>query len=87
MMKSFTTAALLLLSRGDLHRLSKGEVVVKPHFIPPELVTALREDALSLREEGAFSPSGLRDNYVHDGEGQDDVQSAIRSALRKHLTP
>ena len=41
MMKSFTTAALLLLSRGDLHRLSKGEVVVKPHFIPPELVTAL----------------------------------------------
>jgi hypothetical protein len=41
--------------------LTRGQPLVVPNFIPPELTVALRADLLVLQAAGAFRPSGARD--------------------------
>lgn len=47
------------LTRSDVQKIANGGVAVVTDFIPPDLVTALKNDARFLFENGEFRPDGL----------------------------
>jgi len=52
------------LSAAAIHSIGHGGIHVQPDWIPPELVSVMRQDAKGLFSDGLFSPDGLTNTAV-----------------------
>jgi len=85
------TAVVAQIPRSpDYLRIARGELTVVRNWIPPLLLTALREDAMALYDAGSFSKSGLSNRAAGDANAfgkQDRLCLTVRTRYRPRAVP
>ena len=70
-----------LLSAQDIQKISSGGVAIIPNWLPPNLLTKMREDARELFNNGQFQPDGLT-NTARKRDEQGFTVKADRQTFR-----
>mmetsp|Transcript_24386 Transcript_24386/g.51100 ORF Transcript_24386/g.51100 Transcript_24386/m.51100 type:complete len:417 (+) Transcript_24386:111-1361(+) len=74
-------SSLSLLSAGSIEKIAQGGVAIEHNWLPPDLVSALRDDARYLFESGQFQPDGLT-NTARSRSEQGFTSNADRQTFR-----
>ena len=70
-----------LLSAQDIQKISSGGVAIIPNWLPPNLLTKMREEARELFNNGQFQPDGLT-NTARKRDEQGFTVKADRQTFR-----
>ena len=70
-----------LLSAQDIQKISSGGVAIIPNWLPPNLLTKMRQDARELFNNGQFQPDGLT-NTARKRDEQGFTVKADRQTFR-----
>ena len=83
------TAALKLLSTGEVHSLTMQGYLVKDQFLGEDIATAVFADAVRYHEEGYLRPAGMKSSSNDRWERRDirgDVMMWVHDTDEKHVT-